>query len=52
MPTKPCPFCGCLHVTCADLNPTRVVCLKCDAHGPMKNGRNSAIRAWNRRKEV
>ena len=50
---KPCPFCG---TTWTDLDVRGnfdlchvVVCGNCEAHGPVVNGEQDAIDAWNQR---
>ena len=47
---KPCPFCGSTIVEMDDnAAPFFVVCLHCQASGPMYDSWNAAATAWNRR---
>lgn len=55
MNLKPCPFCGGkAHPAGAldwdDLGREYVLCDRCDASGPHRDTKETATRAWNKRK--
>lgn len=53
---KPCPFCGererlrpFRFMQVAATNRQYVICVACETHGPVGDGEEAAIAAWNRR---
>ena len=49
---KPCPFCGSSNIVAdgqTSLKDSYVSCNECDADGPMRERKQEAIDAWNRR---